>query len=102
MQTAPVMNAAPAFKNINDIMLDRLTQVKRAVVALKRDGYSVIGMDMEHARPVLKIQNCALCQKLIDEGRAVFYHWQTVDGARERIAQFGLEGCKVIWIERGH
>ena len=100
MQTA--MNTTPDFKNINDIMLDRLTHVKRAVVTLKRDGYSVIGMDMEHARPVLKIQNCARCQKLIDAGRAVFYRWQTVDGVREKIAQFELEGCKVIWTERGH
>lgn len=94
--------AATAKQHINDIMLDRLTQAKRAVVALKRDGYSVIGMDMSLTRPVLQIQTCAQCGELIKQGRAAYYRWQTVGAVREQIAQFELEGCKVIWVERGN
>lgn len=94
--------AATAKQHINDIMLDRLTQAKRAVVALKRDGYSVIGMDMSLTRPVLQIQTCAQCAELIKQGRAAYYRWQTVGAVREQIAQFELEGCKVIWVERGN
>lgn len=95
------MNAC-VKQSINDIMLDRLTQAKRAVVALKHEGFSVIGMDMSLTRPVLQIQNCARCRALIEQCRAAYYRWQTVDGVREQIAQFELEGCKVIWVERGH
>lgn len=94
--------AATAKQHINDIMLDRLTQAKHAVVSLKRDGFSVIGMDMSLTRPVVQIQTCAKCSELIQQGRAAYYRWQTVDGMREQIAQFELEGCKVIWVERGN
>ena len=88
--------------SMNDIMLDRLGQAKRAVVQLKRDGFTVIGMDMSLTRPVLQIQTCAACRALIEAGKAAYYRLQTVDGVRERIAQFEVEGCKVIWAERGH
>lgn len=94
--------ASTVKQHINDIMLDRLTQAKRAVVTLKRDGFSVIGIDTSLTRPVVQIQTCAQCADLIRQGRAAYYRWQTVDGVREQIAQFELEGCKVIWAERGH
>ncbi len=88
--------------SINEIMLDRLSQAKRAVLQLKRDGFTVIGMDMSIAMPTLQIQTCSACRTLIEQGKAAYYRLQTINGARERFAQFTVEGCRVMWIERGH
>ena len=83
-------------------MLDRLSQAKRAVIQLKRDGFTVIGMDMSLSLPTLQIQTCAECRRLINDGRAVYYRWQTTNGVHEQFGQMMVDGCKVIWIERGN
>lgn len=88
--------------SINDLMLDRLAHAKRAVAQLKRDGFTVIGMDMSAAMPTLQIQSCGECRRLVDEGKAIYYRMQTTHNVRERFAQFTVEGCRVIWVERGN
>lgn len=86
----------------NDLMLDRLSQAKRAVTQLKREGFEVIAVNIDQCRPLLSIQSCSRCARLIDEGRAIYYRWQMVGGVREQVARFELEGCGVTWTERGN
>ncbi|MDP2830168.1 MAG: hypothetical protein Q8O37_16380 [Sulfuricellaceae bacterium] len=97
-----VVRRQPHADSHNDILLDRLTQAKRALIQLKRDGFDVIAVSLATAMPLITIQTNSRCQQLIEAGRAAHYSWQHKDGGYERRGQFGLEGCTITWTERGH
>jgi len=87
----------------NDLLLDRLTAARRAVIALKREGFTVIGVEIDHGiRPTLTIAPCSKCAGLIASGQAAHYKWITGARGREVCGQWQIEGCRVLWTEKGH
>lgn len=87
-------------RNPNDYILDRLTQVKSAVVALKKRGFVVVGIDLSHGiKPTVQIQYCRQCQQLIATDEAAYYKHITGAAGRERWGQLDIENCRVVWRE---
>lgn len=84
-------------------VLDRITAAKRAVIALKREGFTVVGVEIDHGlRPTITIQPCGKCAELIASGKAVHYKWTTGASGREVWGQWQIEDCRVLWTEKGH
>lgn len=93
---------AGAPRPLNDLMLDRLTAAKRAVVALKREGYTVIDVRLAGCRPLIEVQNHPHLAELIESQRACYYIYRHGPCGPERVGQFELEGCRVIWTVKGN
>lgn len=89
---------AGRFRPITDLMLDRATAMKATIVQLKLQGFTVIGGDINGARPSILIEVCTKCQELITSGQAVY----NVRGPDYRQGQWLLGDCHVVWMERGH
>lgn len=89
---------AGRFRPITDLMLDRATAMKATIVQLKQRGFTVIGGDINGARPSILIEVCIACQQLIESGEACY----NVRGPDYRYGQWLLGDCHVVWIERGH
>lgn len=87
----------------NDLVLDRLSAAKRAVITLKREGFTVIGVEVDYGiRPTITIQPCAKCAGLIASGKATHYKWINGASGREVWGQWQIDNCRVLWTEKGH
>ncbi|MDP1681046.1 MAG: hypothetical protein Q8L39_04650 [Burkholderiales bacterium] len=90
-------------RSMRAIIIDRLTCAQRAVIALELDGYSVIDVRLTGCcRPTIEIQNDARLGQLVDDARACYYARKHGLHGVERVGQFELEGCRVIWTVKGH
>lgn len=93
---------AGAPRPLTDIILDRLTAAKQAVVVLKREGYSVIDVRIaDGCKPTIELQDHPRLAQLVAEQKASYYIYRQGHTGPERVGQFDLDGCRVIWTARG-
>lgn len=85
---------------INEIILDGMTRARLVVIQLKRDGFTVIGVDVDSARPTVQVMACKKTAELILLNKACYYKWVSVQGAAEKHGQFQIDGVRVVWVER--
>ncbi|MDD5176792.1 MAG: hypothetical protein PHQ05_10260 [Sterolibacterium sp.] len=106
MQAAPIRpliakgRNAGQFRPLNDIILDRLSAVKSAVVILRRDGFSVIDVDhMKGLLPRIWIESSARCAKFAD---AFTVKWATDADGPYQVNETRIGEVRVCWTVRGH
>lgn len=78
----------------NAHMLEGMASVGACLDALVRDGYTVLRIDLEYARPVLWVQACPHCDKLAGA-------WYRIEGGpagRTYTWQANVLGCRVQWL----
>lgn len=91
---------------VTDIVLDGLTAAKEVAVTLKRNGFVVIGADIDGGqRPTVQVNWHPLIQEILNAGNAGYFR-QT---ATERFGEFKGEGndgteVRIVWVEKlgGH
>ena len=89
-------------KPMNDLMLDRVHAAERAITALARYGFTVVGLRIEQgARPTVEVAPGKRCAQLIEDARAAYYVMRQGPSGPERMGQFQVEDCRVIWLEAG-
>lgn len=98
--TARMANAPQ--KPMNDLMRDRVQAAERAIATLARYGFTVIGLRIEQgARPTIQIAPGKRCAQLVADARAGYYIRRQGPSGPERLGQFQVEDCRVIWLEAG-
>ena len=86
----------------NNAIFHSLMSSVRALLALEREGFEIIGVDVFGKRTTIQVRNSETTDAMIHSERACYYKWQKADGQFQRFGQFRLETCRVIWVERGH
>lgn len=84
---------------INEIILDGMTKARLAVIQLKRDGFTVIGVDINSAIPTVQIMACKKAADMVSANKACYYKWNRSQGAAEKHGQFQIDGVRVVWVE---
>lgn len=93
----PVLRGKHARNTQNAHMLDELTAARACLEALVREGYTVLRIEVESARPVLWVQACAHCDKLA----GAWYRLESGPLGRTYTWQANVLGCRVQWVTDG-
>ena len=86
-------------RDITDIMLDRVTAARAAVLVLRNSGFRVTNIAISGGvSPAIEITTCARCAELL--GHSV--QWgHDYFGPYTRM-EAKLEGCRIHWLVMGH
>ena len=89
-------------QSINDVLLSRVSAVRDVLVKVRHAGYRAVSVRIDGARPTITMVAHSDFQRLVDEGVACYYVWQSgPQGLPERWGQFQVDGVRLIWCERG-
>lgn len=94
----------PKRPPVNALMLAATLKIAGAIESLTQRGLTVVGVELgSPARPTIRIQTCAKCSRLIENGEAAYYSFgQNTHMGPYREGQFNLGGCRIVWMEFGH
>ena len=86
-------------RDITDIMLDRVTAARAAVLVLRNSGFKVTNIHIgAGVSPAIEIKTCARCAEL--DGHSV--KWSHDYFGPYTLMEAKLEGCRVHWLVMGH
>lgn len=80
-----------------DVLIDRATDLRQALIRIKNAGYSPIRIDLERAWPTIELEAHQDFARLVEEGIASYL--STRDGL---YGQFKVDGVRFTWAERKH
>lgn len=84
---------------LNDLMLDRITAAKRAVVELRREGHTVLHVDIDATStwPTITVEYSSLCKRLLETGEAAYVCSSAGALAGREHGKFARGDCSVVW-----
>lgn len=85
-----------------DALLRAMDAAGFVVKALSGSGVAVKAVSLINAKPVIRVEHCGYCDKLINEGRAAYLEFGCGIFGKYRQGQFYTNGCKVVWSEPVH
>lgn len=91
-----------ANKMKSDALLRAMDAAGFVVKALSGSGVVVKTVTLINARPVIRVEHCGYCDKMIHEGRAAYLEFGCGHHGKYRQGQFYSSGCKVVWSEPVH
>lgn len=91
---------------ISDTIIDGITAAREIAIKLKRQGATVIGVDVGDGRPAVQIVAGRLTQDLQEHDIGVVWKTSTVRGLPERHGQAKVQTddgreVLIVWVERG-
>lgn len=93
----PIVKGLHARNAQNEHMKAKLDEATACLKALIRHGYTVLRIELEGPRPVVWIQGCTQCDKLIGS-------WYRIEGTpqgRRYTWQANVLGSRVQWQTQG-
>lgn len=88
---------AGQLRSPTDEVLDRGRLAKRVTLALKRNGFEVIGWRIaSDRRVVIDVKHSRHCDREIELGNAAYH----LVGPGEQRGQFMVDGVRVMWTQR--
>lgn len=87
--------------NIDRILLN-VDNVRSALEWCRDRGLSVYAVDVATPNPKIMVETSGKCASLVREGLAAEIGSQTFEGIRSRVMCATVDGCEVMWIERGN
>lgn len=92
---------AGKLRPVTDLFLDAITETRTAAIQLKREGFTVLGSEISGGLATIQVESGRATRKLIEDGRAGYYRWQTTDGVSAKFGQFHVGKCRVVFVEKG-
>ncbi|WP_275100112.1 hypothetical protein [Sedimenticola hydrogenitrophicus] len=93
----PIVRGLHARNAQNAHMQAKLADAGACLEALIRHGYTVLRIELEGAKPVVWIQGCAQCDKLI----GAWYRIEGTHQGRRYTWQAPVLACRVQWQTQG-
>lgn len=89
-------------RRLVDILIDRATDVRNALIKARNAGYDPIRIDIEGVKPTVELSPHPDFARLVEENVACYYITRCGRQGAERVGQFCIDGVRFVWTEGGH